>query len=144
MKGLSVVLVSVLLTVLANAQDNDIDGPFLCIADMATGFIYENDKWNIAKFAVSDSRYIVRRPNSDDRHSDAAWVWGRFGKKSFTKWCEKEINEYGNLFCAGIMEELWINVNTLRYQRVYTFGYVQGGDSSNDTPFIEIGTCSAL
>ena len=144
MKDLTFLSASLLLAVVASAQDNHIDGPFLCIADMATGFVYENDKWKIAIFNISDSRHIVRRTKPDDYRQEVPWVWGKFGERLLHGFCETDVNENGTLFCRGAGQEFKLNVRTLRYQISYSLGYVDGLDSPADAPYIAIGKCSSL
>jgi hypothetical protein len=131
---------------LAIAEDEATPDSYLCIPDMATGFKYKNDKWQATHFGVGDDKYILRRPKETDSFPDAAWVWGEFGDKRFYTRCMEDVSAYGFVFCTGIGQELRINVNTLRYQLYYYVGYVAAtiNDSPGNTPFIEIGKCSAL
>ena len=68
----------------------------------------------------------------------------RIGEK-YAYACKKNSpNEYGMIFCDDIVE-FKINVNSLRYMKIYAVGYYgpDAGNTSN-TPYIEIGTCSPL
>ena len=48
------------------------------------------------------------------------------------------------MHCRSFVEEWRINLLSLRYLRVYMFGFWGGEDSDSDTPLVEIGKCSKI
>ena len=150
MKRLVLILSALLLVPWVVAEDETRITAYLCIADMATGFVYENGRWQRTNFDVSGNKYILRQPKKSDPEplSDSPWLWGRFGQKYLLGICD-ETDEYGDMECSegGGAAELFINLSSLRYQLYYQYGYVHSADfkdTRDDTPLIEIGKCSAL
>ena len=126
---------------------------YLCIADMATGFRYnQNDKsWEGSGFRVKDSRYLI-----SPLENNAAYNVKRFGASIVMSRCKDDFNEVGNLFCKGTLD-ISFNKNNGRFVLTHTFGYFNVLPDSNDdselirksdqesaTPFIEIGMCSPV
>lgn len=144
MRILSVILVALVISA-AVAQEDEPD-QYLCIADQATGFIYEDGRWHSANFDVGDNKYIVRRARESDGilAEGKEWGYAAFGTENFVG-CD----QVGPSFtCALFGEKLLgifvVNLITLRYQKYYPFGYTNGRDSPDDTPYIEIGKCGPL
>ena len=113
---------------------------WLCIADMTTGFAFENGKWARVDFLTEDNRFIVSRKQVVGS-TKVRYHVTKFGEK-FGRQCDPDFpNEQGFLFCEGVAN-FKINTNTGRYMRVYPFGFIDGIDNNNNTPLIEIGKCS--
>ncbi len=144
---LSPVLLFLLLTNAALAEE------YLCIADMATGFRYnQNDKsWEGSGFRVNDSRYLI-----SILENNAAYSVKRFGETGVMSRCKDGFNEIGNLFCEGTFD-ISFNKNNGRFVLTHTFGYfnvladsereselMRNSDQESATPFIEIGNCSPI
>jgi hypothetical protein len=142
---LSPVLLFLLLTNPAFAEN------YLCIADMATGFRYnQGDKsWEGSGFRVKDSRYLI-----SPLKNNAAYHVKRFGGTDVMSRCKEGFNEVGNLFCKGTFD-ISFNKNNGRFVLTHTFGYfnvlpdsksdselIRKSDQESATPFIEIGMCS--
>ena len=144
MRILTVILVALVVPA-AVAQDDEPD-QYLCIADQATGFIYEDGSWRSANFDVGDNKYIVRRAKESDGILAEGKEWGyvAFGTQNFVG-CDQVGPAFTcSPFGQGLLGNFVVNLSTLRYQRYYPFGYTNGGDSPDDTPLIEIGKCSPL
>ena len=132
-------LVFAILANTALAQTNSTEPQqYLCVSDMANGFRYneQSNLWEHAKFRPG-SKWIIRRPEV----AIGGWVYSEIGR-GFRQYCDKNFDYKGNLRCNDDLELLEFNKNTLRYMRVYKFGYVS--QSIGDTPLIEIGTCAAF
>ena len=141
MKILAVLLLfSVFPSVMAQEKSPD---SYLCIGDMATGFIYKNDAWQQTHFIVDDSKYLLRHT----RETDADWVkphewaWVDFGEERAYNWCDGS----DSLECAGVFVNIKINIRTLRFQAYFHGTYTEAAeDMHHDTPRIEIGKCTPL
>ena len=126
---------------------------YLCIADMATGFRYnQNDKsWEGSGFRVKNSRYLISPPGKN-----AAYDVKRFGETGIMSRCKDDFNDVGSLFCKGTFD-IYFNKNNGRFVLTHTFGYfnvlpdstsnselIRKSDQESATPFIEIGNCSPI
>ena len=113
---------------------------YLCIADAATGFKFQNGKWAVVSF-VAKHKYIV---TSDLENSTVH----RFGHSDpmYTVCANKD----AELFCSATsvpgIGAFEMSKNTLRYMVTYTSrNYIYRLDEfGNGTPFMEIGKCSKL
>ena len=123
---------------------------YLCIADMATGFKYNQDdkSWEGSGFRVKDSRYLI-----SPLENNAAYNVKRYGQTGVMSRCKDGFNEIGNLFCKGTFD-ISFNKNNGRFVLTHTFGYfnvlpdskddselIRKSDQESATPFIEIGMC---
>jgi len=143
---------------------------YLCISAQSTGFAYDNARhdWNVTRFAAG-KKYIVRRVTKDTiAEFDAgirvplssAWAVWKFGndKVPFAE-CQKDFAENGMLFCEGEASlHFQFSRRTGRFISGTVYGYVSGAVSApatfgapaidwpegSNTPFMEIGTCSAI
>jgi len=127
---------------------------WICIADQATGFIYDAaaQKWKSTTFRVDSSRYLIRRPEG----RTSAWEVREFGNPSdvlASAWCKNETNEAGFLFCGGLWRDFVFNAINNRYILTFQGSYITYNPMAQlevlrkdggDTPYIEIGTCSPL
>jgi len=119
---------------------------FICIPDSATGFSYNEStkKWERAKFNVNSAKKILKK-------NGAVWEWRVFGEKYGWSNCgggdsknEIEFNSSGFMFCDVLGGHIRMSKNTLRYVETYEIGFIDGKDNNDNTPFIEIGTCTPL
>jgi len=126
---------------------------YLCIADMATGFKYNQDdkSWEGSGFRVKDSRYLISL-----LENNAAYNVKRYGQTSVMSRCKDGFSDIGNLFCEGTFD-ISFNKNNGRFVLTHTFGYfnvlpdskgdselIRKSDRESATPFIEIGNCSPI
>jgi len=144
--GIMTILLCFLLTAIASAGDS-----YLCVGNLATGFKYNKtrDKWEITKFNVDDSKYVVSRSKSEK----FAWEIKKIGISKPISLCREDFNEHGHLRCQGLIDFI-MNRENLRFIMADMIGYFFGtlkdekgkiiikeGDGS---PNIEIGKCSPL
>jgi len=143
---------------------------WLCISTQSTGFAFDNARreWNAARFEPGD-KFIVRRVTKDAIAEfdggvrmplSSTWAVWRFGndKVPFAQ-CEKDFAENGMLFCEGDLElQFQFSRRTGRFVVGSVYGYVPGAVSApamlgspavnwpegSHTPFMQIGTCSAI
>ena len=117
---------------------------YLCVADKATGFVYNKraKSWQQANFAVKDTKYIL----SFLKKSAYKYKVTEMGKDFQMATCKDGFSRYGNLICGGgsLGMDFRFNRNSGRYIKTYPGGYHTGGDAKADTPSIEIGKCSPL
>jgi len=114
----------------AQAQDT-----YLCIPKSATGYSYEKvtNNWEMSSFNVGNEKYLLKKKSN-------TWSWEKFGESNSFSSC-KEMNS--RITCS-LVGDVIFDKKTLRYLRTYIAGYVDGVNNNNNTPLIEIGTCSPL
>ncbi|QTP59551.1 hypothetical protein HNO53_12990 [Billgrantia antri] len=126
----------------ANAEDK-----YICAADSSVGFAYNQltQTWNNASFN-SEARYVVSEPGESE---ESEYVITEIGQQFPDGFCKNGFNEYGFLHCNTIGGSFKFNRNTGRYLLAYHFGYYSVPkedlgtvEEGNNTPYIEIGTCS--
>ncbi len=125
---------------------------WLCITDKSNGFVYNTilKEWRDATFRVERNRYIIRK---SDQGGNAFEV-RKFGQPSgFPEAICKDGFEKGAgvfLHCNGFMGQFKFNRKTNRFLKTYLGGYwtyapgVNDTREGDDTPSIDIGTCSPL
>jgi hypothetical protein len=80
----------------------------------------------------------------------AVYEFGKADPADVTAFCDKDFNEQGFLFCQGLGENFNFNRKSLRFVHWFPFGYIDPpgasfwGKEGEATPFMEIGTCSAI
>lgn len=121
---------------------------WLCIADNALGFSKSSGSWAPARFTPGD-KYVIRA----SQQQGVAWEVRLFGSQNplADAICKQTFTSMKILNCTGILTEFHFNASTSRFIRTYLGGYwtyIPGdkmfGNDNSDTPYIEIGTCSAI
>jgi len=123
---------------------------WLCIADASTGFDYnaQSKTWD-RKFFKADSKYVVRKANQDEEFLSVKMVVVAVGEKAWTATCPEDFDRRGNLLCDGLLTTFRFNSDNLKFMRVFSGGYFATEEylaetERPDTPFMEIGRCTAL
>jgi hypothetical protein len=121
---------------------------YLCIADAIAGVDYsaETKRWTPSVFNHADKKYAFRRAKPGEKSGDREFKWGlyRFGSTVPRVACPTDFGDGTTIFCNDLTL-FSFNKTTLRFQSIYPIGYVLPlGKEGNDTPAIEIGTCSPL
>lgn len=142
-------------------------GPFLCIVDRATGFVFDpqTSSWRSANFS-GGGKFILRRndtklyevvPGTRMPVSGiwAVWEFGDNHWPAFT--CSADFSKYGGLWCeSSLGARFGVNVTNGRFISESMLGYIQAGMSGylgvdgkplpegSNTPSISIGKCAAL
>jgi hypothetical protein len=112
--------VALWLALIGPAVSAQLANSYLCIADKATGFSYNQatHQWDYARFDVAGKKHLLRREG-------LIWKWADFGDPSPSlEQCDNP-NAAGFIFCRGV-RDIRLNLNSLRYQDIYPFGYVGG------------------
>jgi hypothetical protein len=111
---------------------------YLCIAEQATGFKWEQGSWRSVDFKVAADKFFVL-----PRGADGYLVRGvGQGASPADATCTGD-DTY--LDChSDTLEDYRISIKRLRFLRTYLIGYVEGLDHSEDTPMVEIGRCSPV
>ena len=121
---------------------------YLCTGEIASGFYFNKSAkiWQHTKFEA-DSKYTISKAEG----SKWAFVVRKVGDSSPIAACKDSFDEAGLLFCKGAGYDFRFNRNNGRYLSAYLFGYFTVlpesndiTDTTSDTPFIEIGTCSPI
>lgn len=116
-----------LIPIYANAQT------YLCVSDKATGFRKEsNSVWTEAHF-ITESKYVLKWENS-------YWTWTQTGQKNGSMCLSKREDV---LSCDTGFSYLVFNKRLMRFIFTRPGGYALEA-LGNDTPFVEIGKCTAL
>jgi hypothetical protein len=135
---LSVLRSSIALLVMSITGPASAQAGYLCTADAATGFDYnERTKdWEVKRVKV-DSPYVLKKKGD-------TWFIGMIGQ-SFELPCEKADHSNAIVCKAGF--DLWMNTETLRFQSqsaiVSTIIPIRPGKLP-DSVFIPIGRCAPL
>ena len=138
----AVVVMTLFMVTGANAQS------YLCTSDQASGFKFDEklEKWKPANFNIND-KYVISRPKAGEGDPNSKWIVTDAKDKSIVASCGAEIDSSNYLFCTGSTGQFNFNSGNLRYILTYSFGYFNAGrpnfpDSTSNTPYMEIGTCS--
>ena len=168
MRALIAVLAAA-LPVASQAADS-----YLCIGEQSTGFALdkEHHSWKAARFQAGE-KYVIRRVTTDTAAEvdgmrlrlNSKWAVWRFGAdKHVVVECMKDFEENGLLFCEEGTLQFQFSSKNGRFIIGTIYGYVLNGFSitttvekgevkantvANEpdgsmTPYIEIGTCSAI
>ena len=124
-----------LLPASASAQE------YLCVPDLATGFVFKDNAWRSTNFEV-ERQYLIAA-STRPKFTFEVTVLGHDLPDGF---CEHDFNKGGYLRCAGIFGELHFNRKNGRYLISYVYGYYNVlpelgllTDQTSSTPLIEIG-----
>ena len=114
------ILILLLLMVSTSVFANE---SYLCIADKATGFSFneQSKTYEPTNFNVSKHKYILKNNNN-------TWEWTDFGRKY--SFCSGSFNAGGVFGCGGAIESVTFDKNNLRYVKTSIFGYLVGGDKN--------------
>lgn len=115
---------------------------WLCVPDQATGFKWIDGAWQDVTFDTPHTYLIKEVPEYELGGMFVALEVTQIGRANPTHRCPPIVGE--QVACGGLGMGFVFNRATLRYQEYYGFGYVDGGDSPENTPAIEIGKCSPL
>jgi len=123
---------------------------FVCTSESSTGFRIDKatGRWRAAQFKPY-RKYIVTQSTSDR----LSWEVRPIGSPTPLARCSSnpQFNPQ-TLRCSG-HEELWIDINSLRFMSAYPHGYWDSGQESEPgirqkedyaTPSMDIGQCSPL
>ena len=120
---------------------------FICIPTARTGFAVNDatKKWEITKFTIDEDKKILKKIN-------AKWEWRKFGDKWGYSECtnggdknsKDGFNSAGFIFCKVLGGNMRMSKNSLRYVETFEIGFTDGKDKNDNTPMIEMGTCSPL
>ena len=120
---------------------------YICLPSVISGFHFKSSSgnWEQSRFRIGDKKKILKK-------TDNKWEWKAFGEKYSFSTCGDStestptdgFNSAGFIFCDLLGGHLRMNKNSLRYIETYEIGYVDGKDNNDNTPYIEIGTCSPL
>ena len=126
---------------------------YLCVADMATGFSYNDGAWRSGGLKASE-KYLVHRSDASGAIGikAAKWYVSEFGSKSAAAVCYDDFDKSGNLFCKQQDRfdvdyvDFRMNKNSLRFLYAYLAGYWdrEAGTEAGDTPYLAIGRCSPM
>lgn len=108
---------------------------WLCVSEGASGFRWNGVSWEARSFRALE-KYVLSWRTDD---GEEGWKVNEMGSE-FAWPCS--LND--QTFNCTTFGEFFISLETLRYIKTYIVGYLEGVDSNENTPHIEIGTCSRL
>lgn len=122
---------------------------FLCVADHATGFSYNEStkKWGPSIFSAQNKYLVSKISGGQD-----SWQVKYVGADSADATCKDGFNSGGTLVCDGFMQ-FRMNSKTRRFLSSHQLGYFSDGATKTsipifkegaNTPYMEIGKCSSL
>jgi len=118
---------------------------YLCIAETSGNIAFNDDtgKWEGSN-SEAGNKFLLKI-NDKEYLSFAATVTN-FGQKKPMFICLKgdEHTYAKSQICKGFYGRFVYSLETLRFLRSYLAGYIDGKDNNNNTPYIQIGTCSPL
>ena len=122
---------------------------YLCLPELSTGFRWSETakRWNQENFATDITKYLVEQ--SEVVGQEDSFIVKQIGSDyPAHNSCKRRRTGDGSLtpliVCGSIGYAFMMNVETLRYQEIYTIGFIDGLDRSGDTPSLTIGRCSSL
>jgi hypothetical protein len=126
---------------------------YICIADMETGFAYDNGRWRETRLRP---RTIILRPAAPNEAGivDPAAL-DQAGMLALASWVAIEVGDHypfascfenpGAVWCRGLGHYIEMSRQNLRFVYAQTAGYVEGPpDPQPFTPSIAIGKCSPM
>lgn len=130
---------------LLSASGHALAAEWLCIPDLATGFVFEQGRWQTTSFRTQGKTIVVVEVPPYDFAGRLVGVEVTHTGDSFPYHrCPPLPADAPHVTCGGLGVGFLFNAETLRYQENYGLGFVDGGDSPDNTPSIEIGRCSRL
>lgn len=143
MKAALILLASLVSPLLATAAAPA--QSWLCIADKATGFIYERGQWVSADF--KPEKFVLKRApyfdcsdvKVENCKTTEAYQWISFGSESGEPCSFHE----ETIVCGTAFSRTFLYRKTLRFSHFYFVGYIDG-DKGGDTPSVTIGKCTTL
>ena len=143
MRTVKILLISLLFSFSLAVGAEDLS--FLCIAEGASGFRFENGSWHSVAFDVSEAKYILKKvKESEFGFEDKENPYGLydFGESSTITRCSQ--SESGDFMCLVGTGDFFFSPSSGRFIKTYTLGYWDGVDSNDNTPHIERGRCSKI
>lgn len=117
---------------------------WLCVPEMSTGFKWMNDRWESVNFNTPH-QYVLAEVEPYEMGTETIGLEvTEIGKDYPAHRCPPLANI--QVACGGLGMGFIFNVEALRYQELFGFGYVDGGEADGETgtPYLEIGKCSPL
>ena len=115
---------------------------WLCVPFKSTGYKWANETWQSVDFNTPHTFLVAEVPAYP-------WLGGEVGIH-VTKVGDANPNyrcpafQGDQIACGGLGMGFVFNRESLRYQELYGFGYIDGSDAPGNTPYLEIGKCSPL
>ena len=141
----------------------DVANGWLCIADEATGFVYDKytKSWAAKNGVLTDDKFVVRKPTIGDIESlrrfhldtaSASYVVLQVGQSLPPIICSNPPGAENDLMiCESGLRNFSMNSRLLRMQFYYGVGYLhqdfkfsETAVDNPDSPLIAIGKCSPL
>lgn len=119
---------------------------YVCVPDEIVVLRYDGEKWRAASIYFPELKFIVRKATVSDRLGVGYdWAFEVLPGGNFVGACEFSYGKGKLLLCAGPWTEFYLNDETLRFQFVNVYGYVDR-DPKDDVddearPALGVGVC---
>jgi hypothetical protein len=121
---------------------------YVCVADHSTGFKWNGNSWEPARFSVDRKKYVVTDATDDARAAGHTHIVKEISSNRIVHRCTRKTLPDGKpslqMPCGGMGYGFVFNFETLRFDEIYTYGYVEADDSNDNTPQMTIGKCTKL
>jgi hypothetical protein len=120
---------------------------YLCVADYSTGFRWNGNAWEPARFSVERNKYVVTDATDEARAAGYTHIVKEIGSNRVLHQCTRKLLPDGKpslqMPCGGMGYGFTFNFETLRFDEIYAYGYVED-DPNGNTPSMTIGRCTKL
>jgi len=140
------------ITVAASFAQQLRDGTYSCAAESSGGIFYNNQtkKWEgtsfrpLSKFVLG-LKYVRTIPEGDE-YAITITPNGRNSALPCVSYRTQlaQIDEFGFLVCRTEFYNYKFNLKAGRFVEAYLTGYVDGRDTSDDTPLVSGGVCKTI
>lgn len=134
---------------LVSATTSDASAPgrsYLCVADQATGFKWQADRWSAARFDPVPMKFLLRPIPPTSLDPLATHGVYRMGDSALHILCAPFPSaKDASLRCGYPGLSLLFVEGTMRFEYYFGVGYTAGGETEHSyTPHIAIGKCTVL
>ena len=158
--GATMRLISLVILFLAStafAQSKDL--AYFCVGEAAGGLWYnqQTKKWE-GHSSIPSQKFVlkikfpgarVRKGASEKQASDYNITITKTGENTGLPCRANEtvtVSDLYGIFISCIMSgnEYQFNLGTNRFLSIYRYGYTNGQDNNDNTPHVEVGTCTKI
>ena len=121
-------------------------GKYLCSPSKITGFRYDRvvREWVPSNFRASnEDNFVLTASYLLERESYNLQI-SEFGNSEIKTCFAGVIFDDGQIYCRVDFDQINFNLVTMRYLKSYLSGYLKGDQEDDNTPYVEMGTCTAL
>lgn len=134
---------------IVSATTSDASAPgrsYLCVADQATGFKWQAERWSAARFDPVPMKFLLRPIPPTSLDPLATHGVFQMGHASIQILCQPFPTAKDNsLLCGYPGFSLQFVERTMRFEYYFGLGYISGDETTESyTPHIAIGKCTLM